>query len=143
MVRSLQRLALMSVLLLGIVSCESNHTSIVVDTPPIDWSEGVELTFDNSDTLSRVDVDVVMYYDADAPDSASLVVMTTAPDGYRAQDTLMCYLPKSHKKDYSERQIPYRRGTTLRCRGTYRMKFTPLDTLDGVWAVGFNTITAN
>ncbi len=131
------------VAMLVMASCISNHTATVVDTPPTDWCESVELAFENRDSVSRVNVNVVVYYASEAPDSAALVVQTTSPDGYRALDTLMCYLPKNKQQDYCHREIPYRCATTLRCKGTYQLKFTPLDTLDGVWAVGFNTITAN
>lgn len=143
MIRSIFKVSMMLFSALVMVSCISNHTATVVDTPPMDWSESVGLLFENKDSVSKVDVNLIVYYTVEAPDSALLAVRVTSPDGYRAEDTVMCYLPKRRSMDYCEREIPYRRATVLRHTGDYKIEFTPLDTLDGVWAVGVNTVTAN
>lgn len=122
------------------LSCLSDHTATVVDTPPIDWNEAVEMAFANRDTTSQVDLSLVIFYALEAPDSVDLAVRTTSPDGYVAEDTVRCYLPRRKSQhDYYEREVLFRRGTMLRCSGNYNITFAPTTTTRGVWAVGLNT----
>ena len=122
------------------LSCLSDHTSTVVDTPPVDWNEAVEMTFVNRDTTSQVDLSLIVYYALEAPDSVDVAVCTTSPDGYVAEDTVRCYLPRRKSQhNYYEREVLFRSGTMLRCSGNYNITFAPTTTTDGVWAVGLNT----
>lgn len=137
--RAMQRFVMACVGVM-MLSCMSDHTATVVDTPPVDWCDAVEMTFANSDSTSKVDLSLILYYAIEAPDSADLVVQTTAPDGFRAEDTVRCYLPRpKNQRNYYEREVLFRTGTVLRCSGKYNITFTPTAPLNGVWAVGVNT----
>lgn len=113
-----------------------------IDTPTVGWSDSVEFTFDNQDTLSRRDVDIFAYLmplNGSVLDSLPLHIVTTAPDGARVVEQFTIYIDNRdgvRRQSNRYHETTYRSDVVWRQKGLYRVLVYPRGTVDGVESIG-------
>lgn len=126
-------------------SCLSPHSERVVDVDPIGWAsgQGVELRFENLDTLSVRDLDVLLRGDGNFRDKQfSCEIMVTAPSGKTFyEDVDLDFegrITENHNSGMQDYQLNYRSEVLLSERGEYSVRFTPRtnEPIRGVWGIG-------
>lgn len=110
-----------------------------VDTNPICWDYPVSIIYDNSDTLSLVNLSVVVRYNDDFKDDKIDVTMhLSTPDVYqcREQISLSLMRPYFGTAVQSSESLFYRENCCLNSRGNYIFTIIPSRSMRGIEAVG-------
>lgn len=122
-----------------LTGCLSPHRVVVTSTPVRGWEQGVQVAFENEDTLALRDLHIVVRYnDRFVGDTLRLAVRTTAPDSLVFQEPFTLVIPRGHHPAAlgDEATILYRRNVVFDKAGRYRVSFTPVVPVDGVEAIG-------
>ena len=105
------------------------------------WSDCTTLTYHNTLT-EKCDVNIMLHINNRfTHESISLEITTLTPDSLRHTEQVT--LPVEFKWEQptattADITLPYRRNVVLRCEGDYVWQITPLESIDGVEAVGVN-----
>jgi hypothetical protein len=134
MMRSLFAILVM----LMLVSCGgSKHSVEVHDNKRSLWSEPQEFYFDNTDSLSRRDISIVVRYGSGyVADSVALSILCVSPDSLVTEEPFTLHIPHLADMRPEVETFPYRSNVVLRVKGSYMFRLTPLSEVDGIASVG-------
>lgn len=137
--------ALITIMTIILGGCMSPHTQIMADTPPEKWGRGDKVSFyyENQDTISLSDFDVLIRYDERfVKKSIDFEITAIAPDSTMFSEQIQFDIDRGQAKktsaNFHEIQLPYRQRVLLSQRGIYCFEITPLADIEGVWAAGIN-----
>ncbi|MBR5863280.1 MAG: hypothetical protein IKY76_01850 [Alistipes sp.] len=137
--------------IIGIVACSMSlllsacrvepDMVVMSDVDVNGWSECTTLTYNNRLT-EQCDLNIMLHINNRfSKESIALEITTLTPDSLRLTEQVT--LPIDFKWEQptattADITLPYRRNVTLRCEGDYVWQITPLESIDGVEAVGIN-----
>ena len=132
----------MAVLAIALLSSCGVGESVVAmgDVSLEGWNEPVNITYDNSDTSTLLDMDVTLHvnrrFDAS---SIALEITTLTPDSLRYSESVT--LPvrmrwTSNRAKTTDIALPYRRDVHFAHEGEYHISLRPLQNIVGVEAAG-------
>lgn len=114
--------------------------AVVADTPRAEWlaGEGVELRYENDDTLNLRNVGVVARWEiGDANGELPLRVAAQSPSGVRYEGEVVLQPTERHKGgSFVEFSTEWIEGALLGESGEYVFTLSPATTVRGVWTVG-------
>ena len=136
------RLALMAVLAIVLLSSCGVGESVVAmgDVSLEGWNEPVNITYDNSDTSTLLDMDVTLHVNRRfEASSIALEITTLTPDSLRYSESVT--LPvrmrwTSNRAKTTDIALPYRRDVHFAHEGEYYISLRPLQNVVGVEAAG-------
>ena len=130
-----------------IAGCTTPYRSIAADVPASNWTEPVELTLPNTDTLDCYDWQLFVRNDERiVADTFTLRITVTSPDSLRFGETFFVRMPAAQSTPAAllrETIVDYRRKVRLHRAGDYRLTIEPLCPLQGIEAVGIQTVKSN
>ncbi|MFI3330438.1 MAG: hypothetical protein R3Y38_01370 [Rikenellaceae bacterium] len=126
------------------VGCMSSHTERVVDVNPQRWAVGecLELEFENDDTISLKDLDIILRVDNRFKNvSMPLRLSFLSPDNVIFSERFNLDLSSAKTKEsgvaHKDYTVKYVSEADLTKKGIYKVKFEPtLTDFVGVWAIG-------
>ena len=114
-----------------------NHNVEMHDTEQSLWAKAEEFVYDNTDTLSKRDIAVVVRYgNGYVTDSVALSILSKSPDSMVVEEPFTLRIPQLSDMRPAEHTFPYRRNVTLRRSGEYRFRLTPSAAVEGISSVG-------
>ncbi len=136
------RLALMAMLAIVFLgSCGVSESVVAMGDVSLEgWVEPVNITYENSDTSSLLDMDVTLHvnrrFDAS---SIALEITTLTPDSLHYSESVT--LPvrvhwASNRAKTTDIEIPYRRNVQFTHKGEYYISLSPLQDVAGIEAAG-------
>lgn len=142
-VRGLSRVVATTVLLLSFLTgCNADRRTDTVmgDVNPFGWLKEVTLSFDNTDTLSKGDLMLVVRCGSDLDsDRLPLSIEFTAPDSTRfvERKVFPLRMPGKAASSAAVITVPYRRAVRFSQSGRYTVTLRPLQKVCGIEAAGF------
>lgn len=126
--------------------CTTPYRSVVADVSARNWSEPVELLLPNTDTLDCYDWQLFIRNDERiAADTFTVRITVVSPDSLRFEELFLVRLPAQFTPAAVLREtlIDYRRNVRLFRSGDYRLTIEPLHPLQGIEAVGIQTVKSD
>ncbi len=135
------RIAAATALVWAICACSSPNYSYVTAVRSHDWTEPAKIAYDNSDTTSINDIELILRYDNRLQyDAVPLQIKVIAPDSTLFEEHRTIKLCRTQTAA-ARRMVDvaaYRTGARLAQQGRYIFEIMPLAPLTGVEAVGVN-----
>lgn len=106
---------------------------------PRNWSQSADLSFDNIDTDTKLDISFFVRYNADfAIQPLPIIVRTEAPDSSVSSEQVLWVFDseRATSPTASIQKIGYRKGCRLNQQGKYTFSLTPQTSVRGIEAVG-------
>ena len=130
-----------------ITGCTTPYRSIAADVPASNWTEPVELTLPNTDSLACYDWQLFVRNDERiVADTFTLRITVISPDSLRFEEPFLVRMPAASSTPAAllrETIIDYRRKVRLHRTGDYRLTIEPVHPLRGIEAVGIQTVKSN
>ena len=138
MMRRLRSKLVAVTMLFVAVACVSEGRSVEVhDQPKSLWVNCEEFYYENEDTLTMRDMSIVVRYGAGyVADSVALRILSVSPDSMVFEEPFTLHIPHLADMRPEEQTFVYRRNVTLRNKGDYRFRLTPVEPVEGIAAVG-------
>lgn len=120
------------------VSCnEAQHSVVMHDMESCAWSNAEEFTYDNTDSLAKRDLSLVVRYGTGyVADSVSLRILTISPDSMVTEEPFTLRIPRIKEVRPEEQTFLYRRNVVLSRKGEYHFRLTPDSIVDGISSIG-------
>ncbi len=120
------------------VSCGNTGRTIKVkDFESHQWSASEDFYYDNSDTLSRRDISLVVRYDKGyVADSVAMTILTVSPDSLVFEEPFTLHIPRLGNLRPEEQSFVYRSNVLLARSGRYLFRLTPLAPVEGIESIG-------
>lgn len=120
------------------VSCNKQAHSIEMHDVKSDaWSTTEEFTYDNTDSLAKRDLSLVVRYGTGyVADSVSLRILTISPDSMVTEEPFTLRIPRIKEVRPEEQTFLYRRNVVLSRKGEYHFRLTPDSIVDGISSIG-------
>lgn len=121
-----------------VVSCkETQHSVKMHDMETSAWGAVEEFVYDNSDSLSKRDLSIVVRYGSGyVADSVNVRVLTISPDSMVVEEPFTLRIPRIKEIRPMEQTFLYRRNVVLGRKGEYRFRITPDTLVEGISSVG-------
>lgn len=121
-----------------VVSCkETQHSVKMHDMETSAWGAVEEFVYDNSDSLSKRDLSIVVRYGSGyVADSVNVRVLTISPDSMVVEEPFTLRIPRIKEVRPMEQTFLYRRNVVLGRKGEYRFRITPDTIVEGISSVG-------
>jgi hypothetical protein len=121
-----------------VVSCkETQHSVKMHDMETSAWGAVEEFVYDNSDSLSKRDLSIVVRYGSGyVADSVNVRVLTISPDSMAVEEPFTLRIPRIKEVRPMEQTFLYRRNVVLGRKGEYRFRITPDTLVEGISSVG-------
>ena len=120
------------------VSCnEQAHSIEMHDVKSDAWSTTEEFTYDNTDSLSKRDISIVVRYgNGYTADSVSLRILAISPDSLVAEEHFTLRIPRIKEVRPEEQTFLYRKDVVLGRCGEYKFHIAPDTLVEGISSVG-------
>lgn len=127
-----------AIVALVMMACGSeSHSVDVHDTESMVWSSSEEFTYDNSDTLSRRSLSILVRYDGDyVAEAVPMKILTVSPDSMVLEESFTLHIPQLADMRPEEHTFVYRNNVLLKRKGEYRFRLTPDQPVEGIASVG-------
>ncbi|MBO5881702.1 MAG: hypothetical protein J6Q21_00515 [Alistipes sp.] len=121
-----------------VVSCkETQHSVKMHDMETSVWGAVEEFVYDNSDSLSKRDLSIVVRYGSGyVADSVNVRVLAISPDSMVVEEPFTLRIPRIKEVRPMEQTFLYRRNVVLGRKGEYRFRITPDTIVEGISSVG-------
>ncbi len=111
----------------------------MVATDPHCWIRGESIIYNNSDTVSLVNISVSLRYNNSfRSDTLSVTVQTSLPDARQCIEPVVLHLAREYSATavVSSESVLYRSSCRLAQMGEYIFTITPRSAVKGIEAVG-------
>lgn len=129
-----------------ICGCDLQHRTLMTDIRDASWTHPVSLTFSNSDTVSLVDLHLLLRYDPRlAPSRLGLDIRTESADSLFCTEHIEAWLPRGGRSlsPLRDADIVWRTRARLHICGQYRITLTPATEAAGIAAAGIEIVAAD
>ena len=135
--RRLIYLALIVCALVTISCKEQVHSVEMHDIKTDTWSASEEFTYDNTDSLSKRDISIVVRYGRGyTADSVGLRILAISPDSLVTAEEFTLRIPRIKEVRPEEQTFLYRKDVVLGRCGEYKFRITPDTLVEGISSVG-------
>lgn len=120
------------------VACGGTGRNVEMhDTKENIWSTTEDFVYDNVDTLSKREIDIVVRYAGEhVTESVELTVMTLSPDSMVVAEPFTLHIPQLGDMRPEEHTFTYRRNVVLSQRGKYLFRLKPTAAAKGISSIG-------
>jgi hypothetical protein len=120
------------------VSCnEQQHSVAMHDIETDAWSTSEEFTYNNTDSLSKRDISIVVRYGKGyTADSVGLRILAISPDSLVTAEPFTLRIPRIKEVRPEEQTFLYRKDVVLGRCGEYKFHITPDTLIEGISSVG-------
>lgn len=127
-----------AVVMLMMTACGGEVRNIEVhDTEAKVWAAAEEFVYNNSDTLSRRNIAIMVRYDGDyVAKEVPMRILTISPDSMVLEEKFTLRIPQLADMRPEEHMFKYRSNVLLRRKGEYRFRLTPDEPVMGIASVG-------
>lgn len=136
----LRRLVYVALVVVAIVvaSCQEEGRKVEMhDMETSAWEAAEEFVYDNSDSLAKRDISVVVRYgNGYVADSVALSILTISPDSMVVEEPFTLHIPRIRAVRPEEQTFLYRSNVVLSRKGEYRFRLTPDTLVEGIASVG-------
>lgn len=136
----LRRLVYVALVVVAFVvaSCQEEGRKVEMhDMETSAWEAAEEFVYDNSDSLAKRDISVVVRYgNGYVADSVALSILTISPDSMVVEEPFMLHIPRIRAVRPEEQTFLYRSNVVLSRKGEYRFRLTPDTLVEGIASVG-------
>ena len=128
-------IAVMAVL---VAACANANRSVMMnDTDNSLWSEYEDFYYDNTDTLAKRDIAIVVRYGKGyVADSVALSILCVSPDSLVSDEPFTIHIPHLADMRPEVQTFPYRRNVVLGTEGRYLFRLRPESAVEGISSVG-------
>lgn len=136
MSKAFKYISIVAVLL--IVACTNVNRSVMMnDTDHALWSADEDFYYDNTDTLSKRDIAIVVRYGKGyVADSVALSILCVSPDSLVSLEPFTIHIPHLADMRPEVQTFPYRRNVVLNTKGRYLFRLRPDCAVEGISSVG-------
>ena len=135
--RRLIFLALVAMSMLAVACNEQRHSVDMHDMQRCTWSGAEEFVYQNTDSLSKRDISIVVRYGSDyVADSVSLRILAISPDSLVTEEPFTLRIPRIKEVRPEEQTFIYRRNVVLSRKGEYHFRLTPDSLVEGISSIG-------
>lgn len=133
-----KRLIYIVAIVITVVSCNTPSRSVEMhDTELSVWSRSEDFVYENTDTLSKRDIAVVVRYGSGyVADSVALSILSISPDSMVVEEPFTLHIPRLGDMRPAEQVFPYRRNIVLGKSGQYHFRLQPSTAVEGISSVG-------
>lgn len=126
------------VVVLVMVGCATPQRSVEMhDMEHSLWSESEDFYYDNTDTLARREISVVVRYGMGyVADSVALSVLCVSPDSLVVEESFTLHIPHLSDMRPEVQHFPYRRNVVLGKSGRYHFRLRPREAVEGISSIG-------
>lgn len=136
----LRRIVVVAVATMALVMVSCGNTGRTVEVKDFEnsqWSAPEDFYYDNSDTLSRRDISLVVRYDKGyVADSVAMTILTVSPDSLVFEEPFTLHIPRLGNLRPEEQSFVYRSNVLLARSGRYLFRLTPLAPVEGIESIG-------
>ncbi len=120
------------------VSCnEQQHSVAMHDIESDAWSTSEEFTYNNTDSLSKRDISIVVRYGKGyTADSVGLRILAISPDSLVTAEPFTLRIPRIKEVRPEEQTFLYRKDVVLGRCGEYKFRIMPDTLVEGISSVG-------
>ncbi len=120
------------------VSChEQQHSVAMHDIETDAWSTSEEFTYNNTDSLSKRDISIVVRYGKGyTADSVGLRILAISPDSLVTAELFTLRIPRIKEVRPEEQTFLYRKDVVLGRCGEYKFRIMPDTLVEGISSVG-------
>ena len=120
------------------VACGTTQRSVEMhDNERNEWSEYEDFYYDNTDTLCRRDIAIVLRYGKGyVADSVALSILCVSPDSLVSEEPFTIHIPHLADMRPEVQTFPYRHNVVLGKQGRYLFRLRPDTTIGGITSVG-------
>ena len=120
------------------VSCNKQAHSIEMHDVKSDaWSTTEEFTYDNTDSLSKRDISIVVRYGCGyVADSVAMSIVSVSPDSLVLEEPFTLRIPRLGDMRPAEHTFLYRKDVVLGRCGEYKFHIAPDTLVEGISSVG-------
>ena len=135
--RRLIFLALVAMSMLAVACNEQRHSVDMHDMQRCTWSGAEEFVYQNTDSLSKRDISIVVRYgNGYTADSVSLRILAISPDSMVTQEHFTLRIPRIKEVRPEEQTFLYRKDVVLGRCGEYKFHIAPDTLVEGISSVG-------
>lgn len=103
------------------------------------WSEYVDFYYDNTDSLSKRDISIVVRYGKSYfADSVAMSILCVSPDSLVSEEPFTIHIPHLADMRPEVQTFPYRHNVVLRTKGRYLFRLRPESAIEGINSVGLS-----
>lgn len=103
------------------------------------WAEYEDFYYDNTDSLSKRDISIVVRYSKDyVADSVAMSILCVSPDSLVSEEPFTIHIPHLADMRPEVQTFPYRRNVVLSTKGRYLFRLRPNETIEGINSVGLS-----
>ncbi len=136
----LRRLVYVALVVVAFVvaSCQEEGRKVEMhDMETSVWESAEKFVYDNSDSLAKRDISVVVRYgNGYVADSVALSILTISPDSMVVEEPFTLHIPRIRAVRPEEQTFLYRSNVVLSRKGEYRFRLTPDTLVEGIASVG-------
>lgn len=136
----LRRLVYVALVVVAFVVASCQEEGRKVDMHDMEtnaWEAAEEFVYDNSDSLAKRDISVVVRYgNGYVADSVALSILTISPDSMVVEEPFTLHIPRIRAVRPEEQTFLYRSNVVLSRKGEYRFRLTPDTLVEGIASVG-------
>lgn len=123
--------------MLAVACNEQRHSVDMHDMQRCTWSGAEEFVYQNTDSLSKRDISIVVRYGSDyVADSVSLRILAISPDSMVTEEPFTLRIPRIKEVRPEEQTFIYRRNVVLSRKGEYHFRLTPNSLVEGISSIG-------
>lgn len=101
------------------------------------WSASEEFMYDNTDSLSKRDISIVVRYGRGyTADSVGLRILAISPDSMVTQEHFTLRIPRIKEVRPEEQTFLYRRNVVFSRKGEYQFRIIPDTAVEGISSIG-------
>ena len=134
------RYILLAIVSIVMVACGNTTRTVVMhDNERSSWAEYEDFYYDNSDTLGRRDIAIVVRYSKGyVADSVALSILCVSPDSLVSEEPFTIHIPHLADMRPEVQTFPYRRNVVLSSKGRYLFRLRPDTAIEGITSVGLS-----
>lgn len=128
-----------ALLAMTMCSCLAPQNSLMVSVDMRSWSGAESLAYENNDTLTLRNLNVVLRYNDNFKQAVlPLKIVVTTPDARHFEEVVELQLqhPSAALTVATTESVPYRESVLLNQKGCYTFTFEPQTEVRGVEAIG-------
>ena len=138
MIKSLKYIVI-AIILVMVMACGGSSSVEMHNTEQSCWAEYEDFYFDNTDSLSKRDISVVVRYgNGYDADSVAMSILCVSPDSLVCEERLTIHIPHLADMRPAVQTFPYRQNVVLGTKGRYLFRLRPDNAVEGVSSIGLS-----
>ena len=139
MVKSLKYIVLAIIAIIVMACGGSGHTVEMHNNEQNSWSEYVDFYYDNTDSLCKRDISIVVRYGKSyVADSVAMSILCVSPDSMVCEEPFTIHIPHLADMRPEVQTFPYRHNVVLRNKGRYLFRLHPDTITMGISSIGLS-----